>query len=235
MVLKSEPVDGTTKQQSRRHNRNLQQSFLNEKLSNAFRILKLKRSLYKLRTQPRQQRIRKRVRKSFLNIVDDSSDLVTYDPAEMTVSKESRLPWETYYRKRKGNYFWESILRIFNYISAFFKVLAKSVNISLLEESQASHSKIEKLNKYEKLRRRRSGLQLKVTRSDLKLHQSQSPVIKTGANLKSFLLNTSLSLSSSDESIEEEKSDKGFIVTKALSPQDIVARVLKTRPSVCKM
>lgn len=215
MVLKSEPVDGTTKQQSRRHNRNLQQSFLNEKLSNAFRILKLKRSLYKLRTQPRQQRIRKRVRKSFLNIVDDSSDLVTYDPAEMTVSKESRLPWETYYRKRK--------------------VLAKSVNISLLEESQASHSKIEKLNKYEKLRRRRSGLQLKVTRSDLKLHQSQSPVIKTGANLKSFLLNTSLSLSSSDESIEEEKSDKGFIVTKALSPQDIVARVLKTRPSVCKM
>ena len=86
----------------------------------------------------------------------------------------------------------------------------------------------EKLNKYEKLRLIRSGLKIRVTASDLKLHQNQNTAIKTGQNLKSFLLNKSMSSNSSDD---EKKEEFVIVTAKPLPAHDIVARVIKIRHS----
>ena len=103
MVLKSESIDLSESERfSKSRRRSLKQSFLNDKLSHAFRILKLKRSLYKLGRQ-KQASVRRRVRRSMLGFIEESSDLVTFDPDKAL--PEKKLPWETYSRKRKSKGF----------------------------------------------------------------------------------------------------------------------------------
>lgn len=197
-----------------------------QSLSNAFQVLKLKRLF---NTTP--SKIKKPLRKiNYSNCADLMNDedsnpatFIAYN-ADLTWAKQEKLPWETYFRKRK--------------ITEKKTVPQLFTNTSLDEANFRSKcSKNEKLMKYEKLKRQRSFD--KVTKSDL-VHKKNKNTVRSGGDLKEYLYNNNYNNNSVNNlscsySCKSSDLKNEFVVVKELNSSectlDIVARVLKVNAS----